>query len=188
MARILVFSGSIRTGSFNTQLATAAARALAEAGAEPNQITLKDFPLPIYDGDLEAAEGPPENAKRLAALFAQHRGVFIACPEYNASTTPLLKNAIDWVSRVKTEPGAAPYKHRVFALGAASNGALGGYRSLMMMRQTLELGLQATVLPEMVSVPGAAQAFDESGALKDRPGAMLKTLAARLAAEAGRLG
>ena len=105
-------------------------------------ISLADYPLPLYDADLEAKSGPPANAINLKRLFGLHQGVFIASPEYNASITPLLKNTLDWVSRVREgrEPPLAAYRNRAFALGAASNGTLGGMRSLIALRQVLELG------------------------------------------------
>src|SRR6187401_3799495 len=99
--RILVFAGSIRTGSFNARLAAIAAKEIALAGAEVTRISLADYPMPIYDGDLEAASGPPENAIKLKRMMMAHPGVFIASPEYNASVTPLLKNTLDWISRVR---------------------------------------------------------------------------------------
>ena len=119
--RILVFAGSIRTGSFNARLAAIAAKEIALAGAEVTRISLADYPMPIYDGDLEAASGPPENASKLKRMIMAHPGVFIASPEYNASVTPLLKNTLDWISRVREgkEPPLAAYKNRVFALGGA---------------------------------------------------------------------
>jgi chromate reductase, NAD(P)H dehydrogenase (quinone) len=112
-----------------------------------------------------------------------HHGVFITSPEYSASVTPLLKNAIDWVSRVREggEPTYAAFKNRVFAIGAASGNAGGGVRSLMALRQVLELGCGALVIPEQVAVPGADQAFDDKDNLKD------ETLAAALRAAARRL-
>lgn len=186
--RVLVFAGSVRTGSFNAALATRAAAVLTGLGAEATLITLRDYAMPLYDGDAEAASGVPEAAVRLAGLIGDHRGVFIATAEYNASLTPLLKNTIDWVSRVKIE-GLAPFKGRVFALGAASPGAMGGYRGLMAVRQSLELGLGALVLPEMVAVGGAGQAFAEDGSLKEaRAASMLEAACKRLVVEAGRLG
>jgi chromate reductase, NAD(P)H dehydrogenase (quinone) len=180
--RILVFSGSVRTGSFNARLAKLAARALAEAGATVTAISLRDYPLPIYDGDTEAAMGPPEHAVALQALFAAHQGIFIAAPEYNAGVSPLLKNTIDWISRVRDNGGqAAAFGRPVFALGSASPGGLGGYRGLITLRQSLALGLQAVVLPPMVTIASAAQAFTEDGALKDeRPVLALAALASRL--------
>ncbi len=143
--KIIVFAGSIRTGSFNGRLAALAAKELALRNADVTRISLADYPLPLYDGDAEAASGAPENAKKLKRQFAAHHGIFIASPEYNASITPLLKNTLDWVSRVR-EPGEQPYpayRDRVFALGAASNGTYGGYRSLIALRHVLELGCGA---------------------------------------------
>ena len=181
--KVLVFAGSIRTGSFNARLAAIAAKEIARAEAEVTRISLLDFPLPLYDGDLEARSGPPENAVKLKRMFCAHQGVFIASPEYNASLTPLLKNTIDWISRVreKQEPPLSAYRNRVFALGAASNGTLGGMRSLMALRQSLELGCGALVIPEQIAVREASHAFDENDELKDeRSAALLRTLARRL--------
>src|ERR1700760_3817988 len=95
--KVLVFAGSIRPGSFNARLAALAAKEIARADADVTRISLQDFPLPLYDGDHETRAGPPENAVKLKRMFCAHQGVFIASPEYNASLTPLLKNAIDWV-------------------------------------------------------------------------------------------
>src|SRR6201991_2858180 len=119
--KILVFAGSIRTGSFNARLAALAAKELALSGADVTRISLEDYPLPLYDGDDELNSGVPAHAKNLKAMVAAHRGVFIASPEYNASVTPLLKNAIDWISRVRgrDEPPLAAFKGRAFALGGA---------------------------------------------------------------------
>jgi NAD(P)H-dependent FMN reductase len=181
--KVLVFAGSIRTGSFNARLAAIAAKEIARAEAEVTLISLLDFPLPLYDGDLEARSGPPENAVKLKRMFCAHPGVFIASPEYNASLTPLLKNTIDWISRVreKQEPPLSAYRNRVFALGAASNGTLGGMRSLMALRQSLELGCGALVIPEQIAVREASHAFDENDELKDeRSAALLRTVARRL--------
>jgi chromate reductase, NAD(P)H dehydrogenase (quinone) len=167
--KILVFAGSIRTDSYNARLAALAAKELATAGAEVTRISLSDYPMPLYDGDLESRSGPPEPAVRLKRMMAQHQGVFIASPEYNASITPLLKNSLDWISRVREghEPALAVYKNRIFALGAASNGAYGGARSLITLRQVLELGCGALVIPEQIAVMRAADAFDEMDNLKD---------------------
>lgn len=181
--KILVFAGSIRTGSFNGRLAALAAKELALRNADVTRISLADYPLPLYDGDAEAASGAPENAKKLKRQFAAHHGIFIASPEYNASITPLLKNTLDWVSRVR-EPGEQPYpayRDRVFALGAASNGTYGGYRSLIALRHVLELGCGALVLPDQVAVRNAASAFDETENLRDAAEAeRLRSVLARL--------
>jgi chromate reductase, NAD(P)H dehydrogenase (quinone) len=181
--KILVFAGSIRTGSFNARLAALAAKELALADADVTLISLADHPLPLYDGDAEAASGPPEGAVKLKRLFGLHQGVFIASPEYNASVTPLLKNTLDWVSRVREgrEVPLAAFRNRVFALGAASNGTYGGMRSLIALRQVLELGCGALVLPEQIAVREAASAFDDMDNLKDeRSARLLRAVAERL--------
>jgi len=181
--KILVFAGSIRSGSHNARLAALATKLLALEEAEVTRISLQDFPLPIYDGDLESRSAPPENALRLKRLMMQHAGIFIASPEYNASVTPLLKNTLDWISRVRDggEAALAAFRNRIFALASASPNALGGYRSLMALRQVLELGCGATVLPEQVAVRDAPNAFDENDDLRDpRTAQALKSLLRRL--------
>ena len=173
--KILVCSGSVRGGSFNGKLAALAAKKLAILDADVTHLSLKDYPLPIYDGDLEETSGAPENAKKLKRLFLAHDGIFLSCPEYNAGVTPLLKNTLDWISRVK-EPGD-PYRNKMFALGSASPGAYGGMRGLIGMRTILEVGLGAMVLPQMVAVSKAAGAFADKGELADeRAGAQLDKL------------
>jgi len=183
LPKVLVFAGSVRTGSFNARLAALATKELVLAGADVTRISLVDYPMPLYDGDAETHSGPPPNAVKLKQLMAAHRGVFIASPEYNASVTPLLKNTLDWVSRVR-ERGEAPlaaYKNRVFAIGGASDGAFGAMRSLMALRQVLELGCGALVIPDQIAVMRASEAFDDNDNLKDeRSVAALKRLAQRL--------
>ena len=109
--KILVIPGSLRTGSLNAKLAAAAAQEFAQAGAEVTRISLGDFPLPIYDGDLQTKSGVPKNAVNLKRMIGAHHGVLIVTPEYNSSVPPLVKNAIDWVSRVQdaheTGPGVS---------------------------------------------------------------------------------
>jgi NAD(P)H-dependent FMN reductase len=161
--KILVIPGSNRIGSYNVKLAALAVKELTLLDAAVTRISLADYPLPIYDGDVEAKSDPPENALKLRRMMMAHQGIFIASPEYNASVTPLLKNALDWVSRVR-ERGDAPYaafKNRVFAIAAASPGRFGGLRSLMALRQILELGCGALVIPEQVAIPNTESAFDE---------------------------
>lgn len=164
--RILVFAGSIRTGAFSAKLAALAAKELTLGDSEVSLISLSDYALPLYDADLEARDGAPAAAKKLRGMMLAHRGVFVVTPEYNASLPPLLKNAIDWISRAK-EPAGNPFKECVFALGSTSDSWRGGYRAIMALRQVLELGLDTLVVPEMISVPGARTAFDEAGDLKE---------------------
>lgn len=168
--RLLFVSGSSREKSWNKKLARlghqiADANGIASAFAD-----LGDYPMPIYNGDIETQEGSPENARKLKALMKVHSGIFIASPEYNASFSPLLKNAIDWVSHTRDE-GEEPlevFKTRVFAVGSASPGGMGGLRGLSQLRLVLEIGLSALVLPDQFAVPRAADAFDENGHLKNK--------------------
>jgi NAD(P)H-dependent FMN reductase len=178
MPKILVFPGSLRTGSHNVRLAALVVKELVLADADVTRISLVDYPLPLYDGDVEAKSGPPQNAVQLKRMLSVHHGVFIVTPEYNASVPPLVKNTIDWISRVR-ERGEAPlavFKRRAFALGAASPGPFGGMRSLLALRQVLEIGCGALVIPEQVTVARADQAFDDMDNLKDeQSAASLKT-------------
>ena len=163
--KLLVFSGSTRTGSVNRKLADNAADMLEERGAAVTRLNLADYPLPLYDGDLEAAEGLPENAASLQHLFTEHDGFFVACPEYNGLITPLLKNTVDWLTRPGAE-GVAPLRDKVAALGAASPGALGGIRGLVTVRMLLS-NLLVHVVPHQVAVSRAGDAFDGNGKLTE---------------------
>lgn len=168
--KLLFFAGSSRDASYNKRLAQLGAEIAEANGIAATFADLGDYPMPLYNGDLQTLEGVPENAKKFEALMKVHTGVFIACPEYNASITPLLKNTLDWVSRVKNE-GEEPlavYKSRVFALGSASPGGLGGLRGVNAVRSTLELGVGALVLPDQFAVPKAAEAFEDNGHLKNK--------------------
>lgn len=165
--QILVFAGSTRGGSLNARLAHAAAAELRRLGARVTHISLADYPMPIYDGDLETQQGMPEPARRLRALFEASDGFLIVSPEHNAGISALLKNTIDWISReLDGQSGLIPYRGKVAALMAASPGSVGGLRGLVQLRATLTT-LQVLVLPEQLALPAAHQAFDEDGALKD---------------------
>jgi chromate reductase, NAD(P)H dehydrogenase (quinone) len=181
--KILIIPGSVRSNSHNARLAALVAKELTLAEAEVSQISLTDYPLPIYDADQEATSGPPQNAVKLKKMMTAHQGIFLVSPEYNASISPLLKNAIDWVSRVreKGDPSYAAYRGRVFALGAASTDPFGGVRGLLTLRQVLEVGCGALVIPEQLAVGNAENAFDDRDNLKDtRSANALKALARRL--------
>lgn len=182
--KLLFIAGSAREGSFNKKLAQLAAHIADANGIAATVADLGDYPMPLYNRDLEVGEGIPENARKLRALMQVHGGVFIAAPEYNASVTPLLKNTLDWVSRVREEgePPLQVFKTRVFAIASASPGRFGGVRGLITLRQILAVGLRALVLPEQVSVPHAADAFDEKGHLKDKTQQeLVKTVVGKLA-------
>jgi chromate reductase, NAD(P)H dehydrogenase (quinone) len=181
--KILVIPGSTRIGSHNVKLAALAVKELTLNDVEVTRISLADYELPLYEDGLEMKGGPPANAVKLKQMIMAHQGVFIASPEYSASVTPLLKNTIDWVSRVRErgDPTYAAFKGRVFAISAASPGALGGARSLIALRQILELGCGALVIPEQVTVANADTAFDAMDNLTDTGTAnLLRAQLARL--------
>jgi len=167
--QILCLSGSTRGGSFNTRLAALVKKQLALTDVAVTQISLADYPLPLFNQDDEDASGVPQSADKLYDIFCAHQGIFIASPEYNASISPLLKNTLDWISRVKRpdRPPYAAFRNRVFALGAASPGGFGGYRGLLALRHIAEIGLGAHVLAEQISVPRCSNAFSEAGDLTD---------------------
>ncbi|PSJ62412.1 NADPH-dependent FMN reductase [Mesorhizobium soli] len=166
--RILVFAGSIRTGAYSVQTADAAQRELALQGAEVTRISLGDYPLPIMDQDLEKEKGIPENVFKLGHQIAAHDGFLIASPEYNSSIPPLLKNAIDWVSRIHKEGGKPfhPYAGKVAALCSSSDGNFGGARGLYHLRSVL-MNCQVEIITPQCSVAHASEAFDENGQFKD---------------------
>jgi chromate reductase, NAD(P)H dehydrogenase (quinone) len=167
-AKILAFSGSARAGSFNKKLIAIGVDAARAAGAEVTLLDFRELPLPLYDGDLEEAQGLPDNAKKLKALMREHDGFLISAPEYNSSITPLLKNAIDWASREESdsEPPLVCFRGKTAGLLSASPGGLGGIRSLVHVRSILG-NIGVFVLPDQVSISSAHEAFDESGKLKD---------------------
>ena len=166
--RILAFAGSARRDSVNKKLLQVASAGARDAGAEVTIIDLADHPLPLYDGDLEAGEGLPDNAHKLKALFRNHHGLLLACPEYNGSITPLLKNTIDWVTRPagSDEPMLAAFDGKTAALVSASPGTLGGLRGLAHVRQILS-GIRVHVLPQQHALARAGNAFDADGGLSD---------------------
>lgn len=181
--RILAFGGSLRRDSFNHKLAAAALEGARAAGAEVTLVALRDFPLPVFDADLEEAEGMPAAARQLKQLFRDHHGLLIASPEYNSSISAALKNAIDWVSRAESddEPPLAAFKGKTAVLCAASPGALGGLRGLVHVRAILG-NLGVIVLPDQVAVSKAHEAFQADGSLADeKQAARVRSLGAQLA-------
>jgi len=165
--RILAFAGSTRTDSFNKNLVRIAAGAARASGVETTMVDLKDYPLPLFDEDLEAGQGMPENAAKLKELFVSHDGLLIASPEYNSSISGVLKNVIDWVSRgPKGEAPLLAFSGKSAAILSASPGALGGLRGLVHLRSILA-NLNVIVLPEQTAVGSAYDQFDADGNLKD---------------------
>ena len=146
MPRILAFAGSARRDSFNKKLVSAAAEMARELGAEVTVVDLADYPMPIYDGDEESENGHPEASNKLYQLMKEHDGFLVACPEYNSSITPLLKNTIDWVSRTRdAEPPLVAFTGKVVALLSASPGALGGMRGLVHVRERVHVRVRVLV-------------------------------------------
>ena len=165
--KILVIPGSVRTGSLNARLAAAAAYQFAQAGAEVTRISLADFPLPIYDGDLQSKSGVPKHAINLKRMIGAHHGVLMVTPEYNSSVPPLVKNTIDWVTRVQDmhESRGQVFRGRAFAIAAASEGRLGGTRALAALRLILS-ACHAMVIPNQLALSFASEAYDDMDRLK----------------------
>lgn len=162
MRKVLTLSGSIRHDSYNSMLALMMGKRLRALGAEVTDLSLSNFPLPLFNEDIEVSAGEPETAIALARLFAEADAVFLASPEYNNSLTPLMKNMIDWVSRQK----GGPYKKAIFGLGAVSSGKLSGVVGLSHLRDILSK-LGALMAPTSLSVANSAEAFDADGNLID---------------------
>ncbi|MEM9469084.1 MAG: NAD(P)H-dependent oxidoreductase [Pseudomonadota bacterium] len=174
--KLLFLAGSTSKESVNKQLAKAA-MTLAEAkGADVTFVDLKDYEMPIYCEDYESEKGIPENAKKLKQVFMDHDGFFIACPEYNSGYTPVLKNAIDWMSRPMGDdvPGLAGFTGKVGAIGSASPGGLGGMRVLVQLRMLLG-NINVHMIPQQIAVGDAYNAFNDDGSLaKDNQASMLE--------------
>ena len=166
-ARILAFAGSIRRDSVNRRLAQAAVHGAKAAGAEVTWLELGDWPLPIYDGDLEADSGFPENVIALKDMFDAHDGLLIGCPEYNSAITPLLKNTIDWVSRpIEGRPPLHAFQGKVAGLVAGSGGALGGLRGLVHVRAILG-NIGVLVVPQQRALSCNAETLGADGTVQD---------------------
>ena len=186
--RILALAGSLRRDSFNKRLVSLAANGARDAGAEVTLTDLRDFPLPLFDQDLEAEQGMPENGKKLKKLFIDHDGLLIASPEYNSSLPAVLKNAIDWVSRpAPGEPSLVAFRGKVATLMSASPGAQGGLRGLVHVRSILG-NLGVIVLPDQIAVAKAHEAFQPDGSLVDpKPQAGVEGLGKTLASFVAKL-
>src|SRR5437763_14256853 len=165
--KILVIPGSLRIGSLNARLAAAITHELVQSGTEVTRISLSDFPLPIYDGDLQAKSGVPKHAINLKRMIGAHHGVLIVTPEYNSSVPPLVKNAIDWVTRVQDahETRGQVFREKPFAIAAASEGRLGGTRAFAALRLILS-ACHARAIANQLALSFANQAYDDTDRLK----------------------
>lgn len=182
MPKLLFFCGSNSSHSLNAKLALAAKHLAETKGAAVEFIDLADYPMPLYDADIQEQDGIPAPAIALKHKLQDADGAFVACPEYNGSFTPLLKNAIDWVSRVREgdEAALAAFTGKVYAIGAASPGAMGGMRCLVMLRMLLG-NIGVTVVPSQVAVGHAGEAFNDDGSLSnDRQAGMLDNAVSEL--------
>src|ERR1700759_948991 len=167
--KILVIPGSLRSRSHNAKLAMAAAHEFALAGADVTRISLTDYPLPIYDGHLQAKSGVPKHAVNLKRLMGAHHGVLIVTPEYNSSVPALDKNTIDWITRVQDphESRGQVFRHKPFAIAAASQGRLGGTRGLAALR-LVPVACHAAVIPNQIALSFADEAYDDMDRLKNQ--------------------
>ena len=168
MPKFLAFAGSSRKDSFNKKLVKIAASGAESSGAKVTIIDLSDFPMPIFNEDLESTEGMPKQAREFKNLLIEHDGFLIASPEYNSAFSSLLKNAIDWASRSESgnEPPLVAYRGKVAAIMATSPGGLGGIRGLVFLRMLLG-NIGVFVLPEQQVIPHAFKAFGDDGSLVD---------------------
>ncbi len=168
---LLALCGSTRDSSINRRILHIMAHGAEEAGARVTHVDLRAYPLPLYEGDLEADRGLPPGAAALQILFADHQGLLLASPEYNGFFTPLVKNTLDWVSRPLPDgsgrPGTVHCQNMPAGIASASPGALGGIRSLQHTRLYLA-NLGFLVVAGQVGVAHAGQAFDDQGHLVNR--------------------
>jgi NAD(P)H-dependent FMN reductase len=163
--KIVVFAASTREDSLNRKLARAAAARLQELGADFTYVDLRDYPMPIYDGDLEVTHGLPERAKAFKEVVRGHDALVIASPEYNGSFSALLKNSIDWASRA--EPGERSndvFRGKTALLLSASPGPGAGKRGLRHLRELLQM-IGVNVVPQELAIPRASDAFGADGTL-----------------------
>jgi NAD(P)H-dependent FMN reductase len=168
---LLVIPASARAASLNRQLARAAT---VQARARGLRVTEHDptaLRMPVYDADLEAAQGVPAEALLLHQAIASCDGLLVVTPEYNGFPTPLFINAFDWLSRIPAAPGQvsglALTANRPVALLSASPGPGGGLRAMNQLRQFLQMAFQMIVVPQQFALGRAGEAFDEAGALRD---------------------
>ena len=167
MVKVLAFSGSARKNSFNQAVATVAAKGAEVAGAEVTLINLGDYPMPIFNEDDESTGGLPESAQAFKQLLLNHDAFIIASPEYNSSYPALLKNAIDWASRMQEgEKPLQAFKGKPVAIMAASAGALGGMRVLVVLKMLLgNIGMH--VLPNQKAIGKVNTLINDQGELDD---------------------
>jgi len=160
-AKMIAFSGSNRSDSFNKKLARLAVQIASEQGVDAEFIDLRDYELPLYDGDYEQNNDYPVNALKLKNLLKSVDGFLISAPEYNSSITPVLKNTIDWISRSQNKgTDLSPFTGKIAAIVSAAPGKLGGLRGLVHLRSILS-NIGTIVIPNQLAVPLAASALNK---------------------------
>jgi len=175
---LIAFAGSLRADSYNKLLVNNAADLARANGAEVTVIDLKEYPLPIFDEDLEKELDLPE-LTQLRKLFSSANGLLIASPEYNGSFSSVLKNTLDWLSRPAQDQSYSPaYGQFTVGLMATSPGGLGGIRGLSHIRELMS-NLGSLVVPNQIAVGASYEAFDDkgklaNGAMSDRLEALVK--------------
>jgi NAD(P)H-dependent FMN reductase len=187
MTKILAFAASTRSASFNQAALEVAVQGAQEAGASVTTLMLREFPLPIYDQDAEAADGLPEHVLTLRAHFAAHDGLLIAVPEYNGFFPPIYKNTLDWLSRPAPEDSPAPFANKTAAVISASPGGLGGMRGLPHAKHLLQ-NLGIFVLPQSHAVGSAHEVFSDKNFASSRHASSLKSIGEALAETTAKLG
>lgn len=175
MTDTLVLPASTRPGSINTALADRIATAARDVGVDAEIVNLRDHPMPLYDAVVEERGGIPLGARRLAASIAAAERVVVVTPEYNGAFTPLLKNTVDWLTRVDT----AILASRTILLASASPGQGGGANAVALTRSWFE-SMRLDVAPKALTVGGAALADDgslpvDAGALSEFVGQLVDT-------------
>lgn len=174
--RLLGISGSLRKDSYNRKLVREAARAFG-----PDTFVEADLRLPLYDGDLEEAEGIPPEVQRLVDEIRAADAVVISTPEYNKSISGVLKNALDWVSRTKP----VPWRDKPVAIMSATAGRAGGERTQFALRLCLVAFRPHLLQGPEVLVGQNAQQFDGDRLVNEMNAAALSELMAELRAAAG---
>lgn len=165
--KVLAFAGSTREDSSNKKLVAQAAEYASQTGASVTVIDLRQFPMPLYDGDLEREVGMPENAKRLRQLMMEAQVIFISSPEYNHSISGVLKNALDWASRSEAGGGSREaFEGKKFVLLSASPGKKGGAKGLVHLREIIK-DMRGNILPQEFSLSDSNNAFDQQNKLKN---------------------
>lgn len=158
--KLLAFAASLRKESFNRKLIELTAQVARLQGADVELAEFREFDMPLYNADLQAEQGFPAGTQRMAELLGRVDGILLASPEYNYSLPGALKNALDWISRIKP----TPLNGRSALLLSASNGQIGGIRGLWQLRIPLE-GCGVHVFPDMFALPWAGKMFGEDGRL-----------------------